>query len=170
MYKQINELSRNIQLAQREISDLKQNLHLAQTCITNSFITMSTSTHFENSKRNLSITNNSIDQNSSSDPPTLVTRAVSIEDIFSSSHPCNGNNGQQHHYHPSPSGSEASLNNNTSDINCNKQGSSSVYTDANSSLIYRSKLDVQYNTEEQQQAPVKPQRKVTDQKVNNLCK
>ncbi|CAH8566024.1 unnamed protein product [Schistosoma bovis] len=170
LYKQINELSRNIQLAQREISDLKQNLHLAQTCITKSFTTMSTSTHFENSKRNSSITNNSIDQNSSSDPPTLVTRAVSIEDTFSSSHHCNGNNGQKHHYHPSPSGSEASLSNNTSDINCNKQGSSSVYTDANSSLIYRSKLDVQYNTEEQQQAPVKPQRKVTDQKVNNLFK
>ncbi|CAH8579499.1 unnamed protein product [Schistosoma haematobium] len=170
LYKQINELSRNIQLAQREISDLKQNLHLAQTCIMKSFTTMSTSTHFENSKRNSSITNNSIDQNSSSDPPTLVTRAVSIEDTFSSSHHCNGNNGQKHHYHPSPSGSEASLSNNTSDINCNKQGSSSVYTDANSSLIYRSKLDVQYNTEEQQQAPVKPQRKVTDQKVNNLFK
>ncbi|CAI2729607.1 unnamed protein product [Schistosoma spindalis] len=164
LYKQINELHRNIQLAQREISDLKQNLHLAQTCTTKSFTTMSTSTHFENSKRNSSITNNSIDHNSSSDPPTLVTRAMSIEDNFSL-HPCN--NGQQHNYHPSL-GSEASLNNNTNDINCNKQGSSSVYTDADSSLIYRSKLDVHYNTEEQQQAPVKPQRKITDQKVNNL--
>ncbi|CAH8603510.1 unnamed protein product [Schistosoma rodhaini] len=168
LYKQINELHRNIQLAQLEISDLRQNLHLLQTCTTKSFTTMSTSTHFENSRGNSSIANNSTNPNSSSDPPTLVTRAMSTEDNFSSLHHCNGNNGKQDNYHPSPSGSETSLNTDTRDINCNKQGSSSVYTDATSSLMYQPKLDVQYNTEKQQEAPVKPQRKITDQKVNNL--
>ncbi|XP_018651603.1 formin-like [Schistosoma mansoni] len=89
LYKQINELHRNIQLAQLEISDLRQNLHLLQTCTTKSFTTMSTSTHFENSRGNSSIANNSTDPNSSSDPPTLVTRAMSTEDNFSSLHHCN---------------------------------------------------------------------------------
>ncbi|KAH8869880.1 Formin-like protein [Schistosoma japonicum] len=164
--KQINELRFTVQSTQLEVSDLKQSLHLAQTSTTKSFNSMSTSTHFENSKVNLTECNSNVDTNSPSDPPTLVTRSLSTEDNLSPCYHCNGDRDQQHNHRPSPSGSEASLDNNS---NSNiKQGPSNVHTDKNPLTIHQSELSVQDNNEEQHQPPVKPQRKMTDRKKNHL--
>ncbi|KAK4470632.1 hypothetical protein MN116_005634 [Schistosoma mekongi] len=164
--KEINELRFAVQSAQLEVSDLKQSLHLAQTSTTKSFNSMSTSTHFESPKVNLTESNINIDPNSPSDPPTLVTRSLSTEDHLSPCYHCNDDRDQQHNYRPSPSGSEASLDNNNRSNN--KQGPSNIQTDKNPLTIYQSELSVKHNNEEQHQPPVKPQWKMTDRKKNHL--